>query len=132
MKSARGAIAILAAATTLEICLDRLFIRAIAHELLHTKHHKECNIEFRIVVRLLLSIALHDLLHYCGRNNPGRNYIRPPPSPPVLGRRHFSEGGGGGGVYFGAPLGRIFIRPPSFIRPPPLGGYSQEWGGGGV
>ena len=42
-KSARGAIAILAAVTTLETCLEPPFIRMIANELLHSKQQKECN-----------------------------------------------------------------------------------------
>ena len=53
---------------------------------------------------------------------PGRTYIGPPPPPPFLAKRHF-QGRGGGGVYFEAPRGRNFIRPPPFIHPPPLGGY---------
>ena len=67
-------------------------------------------------------------------SNPGRTYIRPPPLPPFLAKRHFPVEGGGG-VYFEAPRGRNFIRPPPpppFIHPPPLGGYFQGWGGGGV
>ena len=43
VKSASGAIAILAAATTLETCLQRPFTRTIANELLHSKQQKECN-----------------------------------------------------------------------------------------
>ena len=62
---------------------------------------------------------------------PGRDYLRPPPLPPFLARRHFS-GEGGGGVCFEAPRGRKFIRPPPLIHPPPLEGYFQGWGGGGV
>ena len=50
--------------------------------------------------------------------NPGRNYIRPPPPPPFLTIRHFS-GEGGGGVYFEAPRGRNFIRPPLLYTPHP-------------
>ena len=38
----------------------------------------------------------------------------------------------GGGVYFEPPRGRNFIRPPSFIRPRPLEGSFQGWGGGCV
>ena len=37
-----------------------------------------------------------------------------------------------GGVYFEAPRGRNFIRPPPSVHPPPLEGYFQGWGGGGV
>ena len=63
---------------------------------------------------------------------PGRNCIHPPPSPHFWLKGIFS-GEGGGGVYFEAPRGRIFIRPPPlFIHPPPLEGYFQGWGGGGV
>ena len=55
-------------------------------------------------------------------------YTPPPPLPPFLAKRHFS-GEGGGGVYFEAPRGRNFIRPPPpFIHPPPLEGYFQGWG----
>ena len=43
-----------------------------------------------------------------------------------LGRKYFKEEGGG--VYFEVPRGRIFIRPPSFVRPPPLRGYLQGRG----
>ena len=53
--------------------------------------------------------------------------FNPPPPAPIFGpegsfRR---EGIYEGGVYFEAPRGRNFIRPPSFIRPPPLEGYFQ-------
>ena len=41
--NARGAVAILAAVTTLEICLERPFTRMIANERLHLKQLKECN-----------------------------------------------------------------------------------------
>ena len=61
--------------------------------------------------------------------SPGRNYIRPHPSPPFLAKRHF-PGEGAGGVFFEAPRGRNFIRPP-FIHFPPLEGYFHEWGGWG-
>ena len=43
---------------------------------------------------------------------PWRNY------PPVSGQRHFSEDGGGC-VYFEAPRGRNFIRPPFLYAPHP-------------
>ena len=59
----------------------------------------------------------------------GEIIYAPPPSP-ILAKRHFS-GEGGGVVYFEGPRGRNFIRPP-FYTPPPLGGYFQGWGGGGV
>ena len=58
---------------------------------------------------------------------PGRNYIRPP-LPPFWPEGIF-EGEGGGVVCFVPPRGRNFIRPPSFICPPPLEGYFR--GGGG-
>ena len=59
----------------------------------------------------------------------GEILYAPPPS--FLARRHFSVEGGGGGVYFEAPCGRNFIRPPSFIRPPtPRRVFSGVWGGG--
>ena len=59
--------------------------------------------------------------------------IYTPPPPPISGHKAFLGEGGGGGVYFEAPRGRNFIRPPPpFIHPPPLGGYFQGWGGGGV
>ena len=54
----------------------------------------------------------------------------PPPLPPFLAKRHF-PGEGGGDVYFEAPRGRNFIRPPFFTHPPPLEGYFQGWGGWG-
>ena len=54
-----------------------------------------------------------------------------PPSPLFLAKRHFS-GEGCEGVYFEAPRGRHFVRPPPFIHPPPLEGYFQGWGGGDV
>ena len=57
--------------------------------------------------------------------------IYPPPSRHFWPKGNF-PGEGGGGVYFEAPRGRNFIRPPPFIHPPPLGGYFQGWGGGGV
>ena len=41
VKSGRGAIAILAAATALEICLERPFTRTIANEPLHSKQQTE-------------------------------------------------------------------------------------------
>ena len=63
--------------------------------------------------------------------HPGRNYIRPPPSLHFLAKKHFS-GEGGGGVYSEPPRSRNFIRPPPLKRPPPLEGYFQGWGGGGV
>ena len=72
-----------------------------------------------------------------GRANhdPGRDCKPPPPlpSPPFQAKRHFSEEGGGG-VHFEAPRGREFYTPPPppvFIRPPPLEGYFQGWGGSG-
>ena len=43
---------------------------------------------------------------------------------------NFRLGGGGGCVYFEAPCGRTLIRPPSFIRLPPLEGYVQSGGVG--
>ena len=49
--------------------------------------------------------------------DPGQNYARPPT--PFLARRHFS-GEGGGGVYFEAPRGRNFIRPPLYTTKPAL------------
>ena len=55
--------------------------------------------------------------------HPERNYIRPPPSYPPFRPEGIFKGEGGVGVYFEALWGRIFIRPPSFIRPPPLEGY---------
>ena len=63
----------------------------------------------------------------------GELIYTPPPLPPFLAQRHF-PGEGGGGVYSEAPRGRNFIRPPPppFIHPPPLDGYFQGWGGGGV
>ena len=54
----------------------------------------------------------------CGLDNPGRNYIRPPPLPPFLAKRHFPREGGGG-VYFEAPRGRNLIRPPFLYTPHP-------------
>ena len=42
----------------------------------------------------------------------------PPPSSPFLAKRHFS-GEGGGSVYFEAPRGRNFIRPPPPFYTPP-------------
>ena len=57
-------------------------------------------------------------------------YTPPPPPPAISAERHF-PGEGGGGVYFEAPRGRNFIRPPPFIHPPPLGGYLEGWGGWG-
>ena len=56
--------------------------------------------------------------------------IYPPPLPSFLAKRHFS-GEGGGGVYSEPPRGRNFIRPP-LLYAPPLEGYFQGWGGGGV
>ena len=58
------------------------------------------------------------------------------PPPPFLARGHFSWGGGGV-VYFDPrvvyfdPRARNFIRLPSSMRPPPLEGYLQGWGGVG-
>ena len=60
---------------------------------------------------------------------PGRNYVRP--LPPLFGQKTFLRGGGG--VYIlNPPPRQDFIRPPSFIRPPPLAGYFQGLGGGGI
>ena len=61
----------------------------------------------------------------------GDKLYTPHPLPLFLAKRHF-PGEGGGGVYFEAPRGRNFIRPPPFIHPPPLEGCFQGWGGGGV
>ena len=47
----------------------------------------------------------------------GKIIYAPPPPTPFLVIRHFS-GEGGGGVYFEAPRGRNFIRPPPFYTPP--------------
>ena len=59
--------------------------------------------------------------------HPGKHYI-PPPSPHFWPGGHVS--GRGGGVYIlKPPRGRNFIRPPSFIPPPPLEGYFQGLGG---
>ena len=54
----------------------------------------------------------------------------PPPSPHFLAKRHFSREGGGG-VYFEAPRGRNFIRPPFYTPPTPRRVFS-EMGGVGV
>ena len=59
----------------------------------------------------------------------GKVVYAPPPSP-FWARKEF-WGGGGGGCIFWTPRGRNFIRPPSFIHPPPLEGSFQGWGGGG-
>ena len=48
----------------------------------------------------------------------GEIIYAPPPPPPFLATRHFS-GEGGGGVYFEAPRGRNFIRPPFLYTPHP-------------
>ena len=58
VKSARGATAILAAATTPETCLERPFTRTIAKELLQTKQQNACK-----TFRPLRTIASHELLH---------------------------------------------------------------------
>ena len=71
-------------------------------------------------------LGSHNAAFLCSR---GKLYT-PPPPPPFLAKRHFPVEGGGG-VYFEAPRGRNFIPPP-FIHPPPLEGYFQGWGGGGV
>ena len=47
----------------------------------------------------------------------GKIIYAPPPSPLFLAKRHFS-GEGGGGVYFEAPRGRNFIRPPPLLYTP--------------
>ena len=60
---------------------------------------------------------------HTARYLPGRDYIRPPPLPPFLRGRGF--------VYFEAPRGRNFIRPPILYAPHPLEGYFQGWGGWG-
>ena len=52
------------------------------------------------------------------------------PGQPFLAIRHFS-GEGGGGVYFEAPRGRNFIRPPPFYTPPTPRRVFSGWGGGG-
>ena len=61
----------------------------------------------------------------------GEIIYAPPPSPHFWPKGHFPVEGGGG-VYFEAPRGKNFIRPPLFIHPPPLGECFQGWGGGGV
>ena len=61
--------------------------------------------------------------------DPGRNYIRPPPPPPDFGQKAFLREREGGCI-FRTPRSRNFIRPPSFIRPPPLEGYFHGWGVG--
>ena len=62
-----------------------------------------------------------------GQGNPRRDCIRPPPSPHFLARRHFS-GEGSGGVYFEAPRGRNFIRPPLSYVPPTHRSYAAPVG----
>ena len=47
----------------------------------------------------------------------GEILYTPPPLPPFLAKRHFPVEGGGG-VYFEAPRGRNFIRPPPLYTPP--------------
>ena len=47
----------------------------------------------------------------------GHIIYTPPPPPPFLAKRYFS-GEGGGGVYFEAPRGRNFIRPPPLLYAP--------------
>ena len=48
--------------------------------------------------------------------------------PPFLAKRHF-PGEGGGGVYFEAPRGRNFIRPPLYTPPPQEGIFrGGGWG----
>ena len=51
-----------------------------------------------------------------------------PPLTPFLAQRSFFREGWGV-VYFEVPRGKNFMRPPSFIRPPPREGYFQGWGG---
>ena len=54
----------------------------------------------------------------------------PPPPPPHFGQKTFFRERGGG-VYFEAPRGRI-LYPLPLLYAPPLEGYFQGWGGGGV
>ena len=44
--------------------------------------------------------------------------IYAPPPPPISGQKAFFRGGGGG-LYFEAPRGRNFIRPPLLYTPHP-------------
>ena len=60
----------------------------------------------------------------------GEIIYAPPPSP-ISGQKAFSRGGGWGCIFWG-PARQKFYTPPPFIHPPPLGGYFQGWGGGGV
>ena len=53
----------------------------------------------------------------------------PPLLTPFLAKRHFSEEGGGG-VYFEAPRGRNFIRPPLLYTPTPRRVFSGVGGWG--
>ena len=60
------------------------------------------------------------------------DYIHPPPLPPIFWLKGIFQGGGGGGgggVYFEAPRGRNFIRPPPpFYTPPTPRRVFQGWG----
>ena len=58
-----------------------------------------------------------------------RERLYKPSPPPFLAKRHFS-GEGGGGVYFEAPRGRNFIRPPFYTPPTPRRVFSGMGGWG--
>ena len=65
----------------------------------------------------------------CPRKYSGAKLYTPPPSPPpFLLIRHFLGEGGWGCIFWG-PTRQEFYMPPPFIRPPPLGGSFQGWGG---
>ena len=59
-----------------------------------------------------------EIRHNKSEHNSREKLYTPPPPPPFLAKRHF-PGEGGGGVYFEAPRGRNFIRPPLLYTPHP-------------
>ena len=67
------------------------------------------------------------MLHTGGRESREKFNTPPPPSPDFGQKAILRESGGG--VFFEPPRIRNCIRPPLFIRPPPLEGYIQGWGG---
>ena len=73
--------------------------------------------------RLSKSLTCEEIMKIPGK------YLETPPPPHFCLEGIFQGQGRGGGCIFEAPRGRNFIRRPSFLRPPPLEGYFQGWGG---
>ena len=67
----------------------------------------------------------------CNDNNSRERLYTPPPSPHFWPEGIF-QGRGGGCIFRGPTRQEFYTPPPPFIRPPPLEGYFQGWGGGGV